>query len=371
MASRKDYYDILGIRRGATEEEIEKAYQKLARTYQTAPHPGNKTTDFRFKEILEAYETLSDKTRRERYDRLGLDVPFQEGFWEEGLDEGDEENSLEGFEDFWEQGFKGGNPGVFQGIERGRDIHLTLEIDLASAVRGVVKKVQIFKENPCSVCQGEGFFAGGPQKSCGLCGGAGQIQVGLPPSAFGIGCDRCRGTGKVSLQRCQACSGKGRIQQRMWVPIRVPPGVDDHCRLYFCRMGNEARRGGPRGDLVAEIRVKKHPIFGRRGEDLHLELPLAVWEAALGAEVEVPTLGGKIKVKVPAGTQCGEGIRVPEGGVPLLGGSGRGDLVISPRIWVPRKVDKKSRELLEELRRHLLADPAHRRGRPRKPGREK
>jgi len=371
MASRKDYYDILGIRRGATEEEIEKAYQKLARTYQTAPHPGNRTTDFRFKEILEAYEILSDKTRRERYDRLGLDFPLQEGFWEEGLDEGDEENSLEGFEDFWEQGFKGGNPGVFQGVERGRDIHFTLEIDLASAVRGVVQKVQILKEKPCSACQGQGFLGGGPQKLCGLCGGAGQIQVGLPPSAFGIGCDRCRGTGKVSLQRCGACSGKGRIQQRMWVPIRVPPGVDDHCRLYFSRMGNEARRGGPRGDLVAEVRVRKHPILERRGEDLYLELPLAMWEAALGAEVEVPTLEGKIKVRVPAGTQCGQEIRVPKEGVPLLGGSGRGDLVISPRIWVPRKVDKKSRELLEELRRHLLADPSNRRGRPRKPGREK
>jgi molecular chaperone DnaJ len=371
MASKKDYYDILGIRRGATEEEIEKAYQKLARTYQTTPHPGNKTTDFRFKEILEAYEILSDKTRRERYDRLGLDFPFQEGFWEEGLDEGYEENSLEGFEDFWEQGFKPGNLGAFQGVERGRDIHFTLEIDLASAVRGVVQKVQILKEKPCSACQGQGLLEGGTQKLCGLCGGAGQIQVGLPPSAFGIGCDRCRGTGKVSLQPCKACSGKGRIQQRMWVPIHVPPGVDDHCRLYFSRMGNEARRGGPRGDLIAEVRVRKHPILERRGEDLYLKLPLAMWEAALGAEVEVPTLEGKTKVRVPAGSQCGEEIRVPQKGVPLLGGSGRGDLVISPRIWVPQKVDKKSRKLLEELRRHLLANPPERRGRLRKPGREK
>jgi molecular chaperone DnaJ len=371
MASRKDYYDILGIRRGATEEDIEKAYQKLARTYQTAPHPGNKTADFRFKEILEAYEILSDKARRERYDRLGLDFPLQEGFWEEGLDEGDEENSLEGFEDFWEQGFKGGNSGVFQGVERGRDIHLTLEIDLASAVRGVVKKVQILKENPCPVCQGEGFLAGGSQKLCGLCGGAGQIQVGLPPSAFGMGCDRCRGTGRISPQRCEACSGKGRIQRRMWVPIQVPPGVDDHCRLYLSRMGHEGRRGGPSGDLVAEVRVKKHAFLERRGEDLYLELPLSIWEAALGAEVEVAALEGKVKVSIPAGSQCGEEIRVPEEGVPSLGGIGRGDLVISPRICVPRKVDKKSRELLEELRRHLLADPANRGGRPGKPGREK
>jgi molecular chaperone DnaJ len=136
-------------------------------------------------------------------------------------------------------------------------------------------------------------------------------------------------------------------------------------------MGNEARRGGPRGDLIAEVRVRKHPILERRGEDLYLKLPLAMWEAALGAEVEVPTLEGKTKVRVPAGSQCGEEIRVPQKGVPLLGGSGRGDLVISPRIWVPQKVDKKSRKLLEELRRHLLANPPERRGRLRKPGREK
>ena len=370
MASRKDYYDILGIRRGATEEEIEKAYQKLARTYQTAPHPGNKTTDFRFREILEAYEILSDKASRERYDRLGLDFPLQEGFLEEGLDEGEEENSLEGFEDFWGQGFKGENPGVLPRVERGRDIHLTLEIDLAGAIRGVVKKVQIIKENICSVCQGEGFPSGGPKELCGFCGGAGQIQVGLPPSAFCTGCDRCRGTGRISIRRCDACSGRGRIEQRMWVPIQVPPGVDDHCRLYLSRMGHEGSRGGPSGDLIAEVRGKKHAFFERKGEDLYLVLPLSMWEAALGVEVEVSTLEGKVKVRIPAGTQCGEEIRVSEEGVPSLDGIGRGDLVISPRIWVPRKVDKKSRELLKELRRNLSADPANRGNRPGKPGRE-
>ncbi|NWF56457.1 MAG: DnaJ domain-containing protein [Syntrophaceae bacterium] len=360
MASRKDYYDILGIRRGATEEEIEKAYQKLARTYQTAPLPGNRTADFRFKEILEAYEILSDKTRRERYDRLGVDFPLQESFWDEGPDEGDEDNSLEGFEDFWEQEFRGGTPGLFQVAEKGRDIHFTLEIDLVSAARGVTRKVQILKENPCPVCGGEGFLAAGPREVCGRCGGAGQIQVGLAPSAFALGCERCGGTGRIFLQPCKTCSGKGRVQQSAWVSISVPPGVDDRCRLYLCRMGHEGKNGGPRGDLVAEIRVKKHPIWERRGEDLYLELPLAFWEAALGAEVEVPSLEGKIKVKVPPGIQGGEEIRIPQEGVPRLAGDGRGDLVLCPQIWVPRIVDKESRELLEGLRHRFPAHPAGR-----------
>jgi molecular chaperone DnaJ len=351
MASRKDYYDILGIRRGATEEEIEKAYQKLARTYQSAPQPGNRTADFRFREIAEAYEILSNKARRERYDRLGIDFPFQEDFWEEMLEEGEEGNSLEGFEDLWELGFDRGRLGAEQASSRGKDIHVTLEIDLESAARGAAEKVQVLQEIPCVACGASGVNTEGPREFCGQCGGAGQIQVGLPPSASARECDRCQGTGKVYVQRCQTCSGKGWVGRRRTVTVQIPPGVNDHCRFYFSRLGHAGKAAGPNGDLVAEIRVKPHPLFERKADDLYVGFPLAIWEAALGTEVEVRTLEGIARVKIPAGVQSGDQVRIPGRGIPFLQGEGRGDLILRLKIQVPREVDEKSKKILEELER--------------------
>jgi molecular chaperone DnaJ len=351
MASRKDYYDILGIRRGATEEEIEKAYQKLARTYQSAPQPGNRTADFRFREIAEAYEILSNKARRERYDRLGIDFPFQEDLWYEMLEEGEEENSLDGFEDLWEPGFDRGRLGAEQTSSRGKDIHVTLEIDLEGAARGAAKKVQVLQEIPCVTCGASGVNAEGPREFCGQCGGAGQIQVGLPPSASAKKCDRCQGTGKVYVQRCQTCAGKGWVGRRRAVTVQIPPGVNDHCRLYLLHLGHAGKAAGPNGDLVAEIRVKPHPLFERKGDDLYAGLPLAIWEAALGTEVEVPTLEGMARVKIPAGVQSGDQVRIPRRGIPFLQGEGRGNLILRLKIQVPREVDEKSKKILEELER--------------------
>lgn len=351
MASRKDYYDILGIRRGATEEEIEKAYQKLARTYQSAPQPGNRTADSRFREIAEAYETLSNKARRERYDRLGIDFPLQEDLWDEMLDEGEEENSLEGFEDLWGTGFDRGQWGAVQASSRGKDIHVTLEIDLESAARGAAKTVQVLREIPCVTCGASGVNVDGPRKFCGQCGGAGQIQVGLPPSASAKECDRCQGTGKVYVERCQTCSGKGWVGRRKAVPVQIPPGVSDRCRLYLSRLGHAGKAAGPNGDLVAEIRVRPHPLFERKGDDLYAGLPLAIWEATLGTEVEVPTLEGMARVKIPAGVQSGDQVRIPKLGIPFLQGEGRGDLILRLKIQVPREVDEKSKKILEELER--------------------
>ncbi len=355
MASRKDYYDILGIRRGATEDEIEKAYQKLARTYQSAPQPGNRTTDFRFREIFEAYEILSNKARRERYDRLGIDFPFQEDLWDETLEEGEEENSLEGFEDLWEPAFEGGRLGGGPASSKGRDIYVTLEIDLEGAARGVAKKVQVLQEIPCVTCGASGVNAEGPRKFCGQCGGAGQIQVGLPPSASAKECDRCQGTGKVYVQRCMVCSGEGWVGRRRTVTIQIPPGVNDHCRFYFPQLGHAGRPAGLKGDLVAEIRVKPHPHFERKGDDLYAGLSLAIWEAALGTEVEVRTLEGTARVKIPAGVQAGDQIRIPKRGIPFLQGGGRGDQILRLKIQVPREVDGKSRKILEELERRSSA----------------
>jgi len=355
MASRKDYYDILGIRRGATEDEIEKAYQRLARTYQSAPQPGNRTADFRFREILEAYEILSNKARRERYDRLGIDFPFQEDLWDETLEDGEEENSLEGFEDLWKPAFDSGRLGAEQACSKGRDIHVTLEIDLEGVARGVAKRVQVLQEIPCVTCGASGVNAGGPKKFCGQCGGAGQIQVGLPPSASAKECDRCQGTGKVYVQRCVVCSGEGWVGRRRMVTVQIPPGVNDHCRLYLTQRGHAGRGAGLKGDLVAEIRVRPHPHFERKGDDLYAGLSLAIWEAVRGTEVEVRTLEGTARVKIPAGVQSGEEIRIPKRGIPSLQGGGRGDQILRLKVQVPRDADGKSIKILEELERRCTA----------------
>jgi molecular chaperone DnaJ len=357
MASRKDYYDILGIRRGATEEEIEKAYQKLARTYQSAPHPGNKTAEFRFKEIVEAYEILSNKARRERYDQMGLELPPPDFYWEESLEEAEEEGNFEGFEDIFAGTLGGVEPKAVQLAQRGKDLLYPLEIDFESAIHGAVKEVEILQDVPCIPCAGKGVNPRGPQKVCGQCGGAGQVQIGIPPSAFSKQCGRCQGAGRVRIQPCEICSGRGSVSQKRVVSLQIPPGVNEGCRLYLLGMGPGGENGGPRGDLIAEIKVQIHPFFQRKGDDLYVEVPLTIWEAALGGVVEIPTLGGQMKVEVPPGVQPGDQLRLPGRGVPFLQGGGRGDQVLIFKMAVPRAMDDRSKEILEELKERNPANP--------------
>jgi molecular chaperone DnaJ len=359
MASRKDYYDILGIRRGATEEEIEKAYKKLARTYQSTPPPGNKSAEFRFKEILEAYEILSDKARRERYDQMGPELPPSDFFWRDSMDEGEEEG---GFEDVFEGLFEVGDQRAEQLAQRGKDLHRSLEIDFESSVRGTVKRVQICQEVSCVPCAGQGASMQGEVKVCGRCGGAGKVQIGIGSSAFSRECGRCQGTGKIRVQRCGFCSGKGWISRRRVVSLQIPPGVKDRCLFYLLKMGHGGLNGGPRGDLILEVRVQNHPYFRREGDDLHLEVPLTVWEAALGAEIDVPTLDGVMRVRVLPGVQPGEQMRFPGHGVPFLQGGGRGDQVLTFTMAVPRGMDNQFKKILEELKERDPAKPRQRCG---------
>lgn len=353
MASRKDYYDILGIRRGATEEEIEKAYLKLARTYQSAPYPGNKTAEFRFKEILEAYEILSDKVRREKYDQMGFELVPPDHFWEGTRDEAEEEGSFDGFEDVLE----GGDQKAALLAQKGKDLHCSLEIDFESAIHGTVREVQIHQEVTCTSCAGKGANLKGPQKVCEQCGGAGQVQIGLPPEAFLRECGRCEGSGKVRVQRCQTCSGRGLTRQKRVISLPIPPGVNDRCRLYLPGMGHRGRYGGPGGDLIVEIQVGKHPYFKRKGDDLYTEVPLTIWEATLGAEVEIPTLNGQMKVRVPPGVQPEDQMRFPGQGIPFLQGGGRGDQVLTFKMTVPRQIDDRSKKMLKELKQRNPDNP--------------
>jgi len=351
MASQKDYYDILGVRRGATEEEIEKAYQKLARTYHFDPHGGSKTAEIRFKEISEAYEILSNKEKRERYDRLGLELSSPNFYWEYDPEEGEkEEPDFAGFEDVFGRSFDSGEGRASQ-PQKGQDLHCTVEIGLEETIQGWVQEVQVQREIPCPACGGRGVDPVGLKKVCDGCGGAGRVQIGLPPATFLQICARCHGTGQIPIQLCEPCSGKGRLTQRESVSLAIPPGVANGCRTYIKGMGQAGKNGGPRGDLVVNVQVKKHPFFHRIGDDLHLEVPLAFWEAALGAEVDVPTIEGLMVLRIPPGVQSGEGMRLLGKGIPRLHGDGRGDQVISFKIVVPRDWDGRSKEILGELKR--------------------
>ena len=358
MASRKDYYDILGIRRGATEEEIEKAFRRLTRTYQFDRPPGNKTAETRFREISEAYEILSNKDKRERYDRSGGELPFPDIGWEYDSEEGEEEDfNLEGFEDVFERGIGRGEQAPFRKPQKGKTLFCSLEIKFEEAIRGTQKEIRTEREISCPECSGKGVDPASPQKLCDECGGAGQVQIGLPPSAFSRVCPRCGGEGKVHLQLCGSCSGKGQRTQKEVIFIEIPPGVDDGCRIYLTGMGQTGNDRGLEGDLVVNIKVQDHPHFLRRGDDLHLAVPLAIWEAALGAEVEVPTVDGPMTLTIPQGTQTGDRLRLAGKGAPHFYGDGRGDQVISLEVVLPQSLNERSKKILGELKRLNPGNP--------------
>jgi molecular chaperone DnaJ len=352
MASRKDYYDILGIRRGATPEEIEKAFQKLTRTYQFIPNPGNKTAATCFKEISEAYEILSDKEKREKYDRSGEELTSPPSAWDDDAEEEEEEGlHFEGFEDALDQYL---GTGEFSGIptpQRGKDVHFSLEISFDEAMRGESKVIEVGREIPCSPCSGTGNDPAGPRKICDRCGGAGQVQIGLPPAAFAEMCPRCQGQGKIPRQPCGKCLGKGRLIEKDRVRLHVPPGASDKCRIFSNGRGQGGRNGGGSGDLITTIKVAPHPFFQRRGDNLYVTVPLSVWEAALGAEIEIPTLEGMSRVTIPSGVQDGQPLRLSQRGAPFFYGGGRGDLVLAVKIIIPHHLGDRSKEILGELQR--------------------
>lgn len=352
MASRKDYYDILGIRRGATPEEIEKAFQKLTRTYQFIPNPSNKTAESCFKEISEAYEILSNKEKREKYDRSGVELSSLDLAWDYDVEEEEEEDChFEGFEDVLGKYLGTAGVAAIQQPQKGRDVHCALEITFEEAMGGKITETQVGREIPCFSCSGTGADPAGHRKICGRCGGAGQVQIGLPPATFAEKCPHCHGKGKIPSHPCRTCCGGGRMMQKDQIRLQVPPGVNDGCRIFLKGMGQAGKNGGLNGDLIATIRVSKHPYFQRKGDDLYLIVPLTIWEAALGTEIKVPTLEGTARVTIPSGVQEGEQLRLAKRGVPSFCGGGRGDLVIAVKIVIPHNLDDHSKEILGELKR--------------------
>jgi len=364
----KDYYQILGIPRNASEEEIKKAYRKLAHKY----HPDKGGDAEKFKEINEAYQVLSNKEKRAQYDRFGrvfeggAGPGFDQGSsWGWGFDpETMREQFGEGF-DFGDFGeiFEDFFPGIWgqprRERKRGGDIAVDIEIPLEAVLRGHEKTISLYKLVVCSRCSGSGGEPGTKVQECFSCRGTGEVQQ-IQKTFFGsftriTTCPECKGEGTKPEKLCNVCGGEGRIKGEEAIRVFIPAGVDTNQELKIVGKGDAGRRGGKPGDLYVRILVKKHPVFERKGDDLYVTAPISFSQAALGDEIEVPTLEGKkILLKVPEGTESGKILRVSGKGIPHFSGYGRGNLYVKLIIKTPKHLTKKQKELMEQLRKENM-----------------
>ncbi|MBW5444919.1 molecular chaperone DnaJ [Cohnella sp. CFH 77786] len=345
MADKKDYYDVLGVERGASAEDIKKAYRKLARQY----HPDvNKASDAeaKFKEVKEAYDVLSDDQRRARYDQFGHEDP-NAGFGGGGGFTGD----MGGFGDIFDMFFGGGggrrDPNAPQ---RGNDLQYTMTIEFKEAVFGKETDITIPRTETCDTCHGNGARPGTKPETCSVCRGSGQQEV-AQNTPFGRivnrrPCTACGGRGKMIKERCPTCAGSGQVKKQRKIHVKIPAGVDDGSQLRISGEGEGGVRGGPPGDLYVVLRVKAHDFFEREGDDIYCEVPLTFAQAALGDELEVPTLTEKVKLKIPAGTQTGTYFRLKGKGVPRLRGYGQGDQHVKVTVVTPTNLSEEQKDLL-------------------------
>ncbi len=353
MAER-DYYEILGVSRTATQIEIKKAYRKLAMKHHPDQNPDDPKAEERFKEIGEAYEVISDEDKRAAYDRFGHDA-FKNGGGGGGRG---------GFHDpmdIFSQVFGGGGGGSMfddlfgggrrrdpSGKKRGSDLRYDLEISLEEAAEGVEKELEIEKYATCGTCSGSGSKSGGGgAKTCSTCGGRGVVGQQRGIFIQQATCPECRGAGQVIADPCGDCGGDGRRQKPERVKIRIPAGVDDGTRLRSTGKGDAGLRGGPAGDLYVFLHLREHDVFQREADDLYCEVPLPFSTAALGGELEVPTLTGSATMKIPAGTQGGTTFRLRDRGMPTINGRGKGDLHVEVQVEVPTRLTPEQKEKLQ------------------------
>jgi molecular chaperone DnaJ len=351
--ARRDYYEVLGVPRDADADAVKSAYRKAAMKSHPDRNPGDAGAAERFKEIAEAYQVLSDPEKRRIYDRHGHDG-LREGPGPMGPGAG------EGFvspEDLFASFF--GGSGVFEelfggggGGRGGRGAHLVaaLEIPFEEMAKGVERTLRVRRRDRCAKCRGSGAKEGTGPSACGTCGGSGAVQRSAGFFALRSTCPRCRGRGTVVRDPCTGCRGEGRVQGEHAITLRVPAGIEDGTRLRVAGEGDAGEDGGPSGDLFVEVRVLPHPLFERDGADLYCEVPVSFARAALGGEVDVPTLQGRSRLRIPAGTQGGQVLRMRGIGIPdPRGRGGRGDQLVRVVVEVPKKPAKRETELLREL----------------------
>jgi len=345
MAAKRDYYEILGIPRNASEQEVKSAYRKLALKHHPDRNPGDRDAEERFKEAAEAYGVLGDPEKRHRYDAYGhAGVGAASGGFDPTIfaDFSDILGDFFGFGDVF---------GRRRGPRRGADLRYNLELSFEEAAFGTQTQIRIPRSETCSTCTGSGAAPGTQPRTCPTCGGNGQVTFQQGFFSVARTCGHCRGSGRIVTEQCKSCGGEGRVAIERTLQIKVPPGVDNGSQLRISGEGEPSPGGGATpGDLYVVLRVQDHAFFKRDGTDLFCEVPVSVPQAALGATVELPTLeGGKAKLSVPEGTQSGTMLRVRGQGVPQLGGRGRGDLHVLVRVVVPTRLSAAQRELLEQL----------------------
>ncbi len=354
MAAKRDYYEILGVDRSASSSEIKKAYRKLAKKYHPDVNPGDKAAEAKFKEANEAYEVLSDDQKRTRYNQYGHAGVDSNGFGGAG---GFGDFDFGGFGDIFDTFFGGGGFGSStqrsNGPQRGGDIRVNVEITFEEAAFGVEREVNIHRNENCDECHGSGAKPGTEAKKCSTCHGSGQVRV-KQSTPFGQfvnvkTCDACHGEGTIITTPCTTCHGKGKVRKSRKIEINIPAGIDDGQTISLRGEGNPGTKGGPSGDLFIFVQVKTHPLYKRQGTDVICEIPITFADATLGAEIEVPTLDGKVKYSLHEGTQTSSVFRLKNKGIPHIRGYGRGDQYVKVVVEVPKNLTKKQKELLREF----------------------
>jgi molecular chaperone DnaJ len=349
--AKRDFYEVLGVARGASEADLKSAFRKLAMKYHPDRNPGDKDCEHHFKEVNEAYDVLKDANKRAAYDRFGH-AAFEHGTGGAGAGFGADFASS--FADIFEDlfGMGGGRRGRGTGRERGADLRYNMEITLTEAFAGKAAHIRIPTAVTCETCSGSGAKAGSRPKACATCGGYGKIRHAQGFFTMERTCPTCHGRGQVIEDPCAACAGSGRVTRERTLSVNIPAGVEDGTRIRLAGEGEAGARGGPSGDLYIFISLAQHVFFQRDGADLHCRVPISMVTAALGGGFDVPTIdGGKTRVKVPEGTQSGRVFRLQGKGMPVLRARGTGDMYVQVMVETPQKLSKRQRELLAEFER--------------------
>lgn len=364
---KRDYYEVLGVSKGASDDEIKKAYRKLAKKYHPDMNPGDKEAEAKFKEVNEAYSILSDKEKRARYDQFGhagVDPNYGAGgpgggFG--GFDMGDIDLG-DIFGSFFGGGFGGFGGGGQRrnGPQKGESLRANLTITFEEAAFGCEKEINLNRTEECDACHGSGCEPGTTAETCPDCRGTGVVRVQQRTGGFAFSstapCSRCRGTGKIIHSPCKSCGGSGNVKKSKRITVTIPAGIDDGQAISLRGQGNAGKNGGPAGDLIVGVRVKPHPQFRRDGTTVLYEQPVSFFQAAMGAELEIPTIDGKVKYTLPAGTQPGTTFRLRGKGIPELRGRGRGDQYVTVRVQVPTSLNSEQKEALRAFAQSMGED---------------